>query len=107
MKSIFPKAEETVILDVLTSSDNNIQKASEWLKKMGYERKDPIKLQQQVEIKSEEQQKAETQLNTEAQVPKIKTADEKAASKYEIDVRNSPSYFFEISVVFYKDKLQL
>lgn len=83
MKCIFPKAEETVILDVLTSSENNIQKASEWLKKMGYERKDPIKVQQQADGNAaEEKQKHENSVKTGvAQVPKIKTTAEKVSSK--------------------------
>ncbi|KAI4470732.1 bomb/kira protein [Holotrichia oblita] len=83
MKCIFPKAEETVILDVLTSSDNNIQKASEWLKKMGYERKDPIKVQQQADGKlAEEKQANENLIKTGvASVPKIKTTEEKISIK--------------------------
>lgn len=40
MKSIFPKADETIILDVLSNNENNIQKASEILKEMGYEKRD-------------------------------------------------------------------
>ena len=40
MKGIFPKAEETIILDVLASVDNNVQKASEKLLKMGFEKKE-------------------------------------------------------------------
>lgn len=50
MKSIFPKAEETIILDVLSSNENNIQKASDALKEMGFERRDiakALKQQQQ------------------------------------------------------------
>lgn len=84
MKCIFPKAEETVILDVLTNSDNNIQKASDWLKGMGYERRDPVKVQQQAEAKLEEERlKNEQLLKAEVPpVPKIKTTEEKAASMY-------------------------
>lgn len=86
MKCIFPKAEETVILDVLTNSDNNIQKASEWLRKMGYERKDPTKIQQQAEAElQEEKRKNQTlQRTVTPQVPKIKASEEKLASKLEL-----------------------
>lgn len=55
MKSIFPKAEETIILDVLSSNDNNIQKASDALKEMGFERRDIAKAlkQQQPAVEPE------------------------------------------------------
>lgn len=37
---MFPKCEETIILDVLATVENNVQKASEQLIKMGYEKKE-------------------------------------------------------------------
>lgn len=37
---MYQKADETVILEVLASCDNNVQKASEQLKKMGFEKRD-------------------------------------------------------------------
>ncbi|XP_055373420.1 uncharacterized protein LOC129606851 isoform X2 [Condylostylus longicornis] len=40
MKNIFPKADETLLLDVLANSDNNVQKASEKLSAMGYTKRD-------------------------------------------------------------------
>lgn len=40
MKSLFPKADEAVILDVLANVDNNVQRASEQLVRMGYEKKE-------------------------------------------------------------------
>ncbi|KAI8119313.1 hypothetical protein FF38_06881 [Lucilia cuprina] len=40
MKTIFPKADETLLLDVLANSDNNVQKASEKLLTLGYIKKD-------------------------------------------------------------------
>ncbi|KAK5642745.1 hypothetical protein RI129_008912 [Pyrocoelia pectoralis] len=45
MKFIFPKAEETMILDILSSNDNNIQKVSEILTEMGFEKRDNAKKQ--------------------------------------------------------------
>jgi hypothetical protein len=42
LKSIFPKAEETLILDVLANKDNNVQKASEELISMGFPKKETI-----------------------------------------------------------------
>lgn len=40
LKSIFPKAEETLILDILANKDNNVQRASEELITMGFNRKE-------------------------------------------------------------------
>ncbi|CAH2035702.1 unnamed protein product, partial [Iphiclides podalirius] len=42
LKSIFPKAEETLILDVLANKDNNVQKASEDLIGMGFTKKETL-----------------------------------------------------------------
>lgn len=39
LKSMYPKAEETVILDILAVTENNIQKATEKLIEMGYDKK--------------------------------------------------------------------
>ena len=36
LKSVFPTVEEYLLLDVLSNSDNNVQKAAERLVKMGY-----------------------------------------------------------------------
>ncbi|XP_026331940.1 uncharacterized protein LOC113239236 isoform X3 [Hyposmocoma kahamanoa] len=44
LKSIFPKAEETLILDVLTNRDNNVLKASEELLSKGFSKKEPVAL---------------------------------------------------------------
>ncbi|KAJ0183957.1 hypothetical protein K1T71_000380 [Dendrolimus kikuchii] len=49
LKSIFPKAEETIILDVLANKDNNVQKASEELINMGFTKKEAIINQQNKE----------------------------------------------------------
>lgn len=46
LKSVFPKAEETLILDVLANKDNNVQKASEELIFMGFTKKETIIKQQ-------------------------------------------------------------
>lgn len=82
MKSVFPKAEETVILDVLSNNENNIQKASDILKEMGYEKRDVIKhLKQQAELKAEEKAKEEEEAHRpESPPPKILSSDEKSFS---------------------------
>ena len=40
MKSVFPTVEEYLLLDVLSNSDNNVQKAADRLVKMGYVKRD-------------------------------------------------------------------
>ncbi|XP_047524971.1 uncharacterized protein LOC125062835 isoform X3 [Pieris napi] len=42
LKSVFPKAEETLILDVLANKDNNVQTASEELITMGFSKKQTV-----------------------------------------------------------------
>ena len=45
LKSVFPTVEEYLLLDVLSNSDNNVQKAADRLVKMGYVKRDtPSKL---------------------------------------------------------------
>lgn len=83
MKSIFPKAEETVILDVLANNDNNIQKTSDILKEMGYEKRDVFKLlQQQAEekAKAEEEELIQIQAEIDNHIPQILSPDDKAKS---------------------------
>lgn len=40
MKSMFPKADETIILDTLYNVDNNVLAASNQLQAMGFDKKD-------------------------------------------------------------------
>uniref|UniRef100_A0A1A9WHK0 CUE domain-containing protein n=1 Tax=Glossina brevipalpis TaxID=37001 RepID=A0A1A9WHK0_9MUSC len=40
MKTIFPKADETLLLDILANADNNVQKASQKLISLGYLKRD-------------------------------------------------------------------
>ncbi|XP_063910896.1 uncharacterized protein LOC135128030 isoform X2 [Zophobas morio] len=82
MKSIFPKADETVILDILSNNESNIQKTSEILTDMGFERKDTVKMaQQKVEMKSQPVKKEEEIKKEEPKPlpPQMKTSEEKAA----------------------------
>ncbi|KAG7203499.1 hypothetical protein KM043_013557 [Ampulex compressa] len=41
LKNVFPKADETILLDILEQSENNVQKASEKLIDLGYEKRNP------------------------------------------------------------------
>lgn len=79
MKSIFPKAEETVILDVLGNNDNNVQKASEALKGMGYEKAD-AKTAKTTTTKPEKSRKVEEPKPKESIPPRLKTVEEKNKS---------------------------
>ncbi|CAG9761760.1 unnamed protein product [Ceutorhynchus assimilis] len=44
MKSIFPNADETIILECLQNNESSIQKTSEILKEMGYSKKETVKI---------------------------------------------------------------
>lgn len=85
MKSVFPQADETIILEVLQNNENNIQKTSDTLKNMGFEKKDTVKVAQQKLEAKMEQKKEEDKIETEKIVApqiKLKTAEEKKRSKY-------------------------
>lgn len=55
LKSIFPKAEETLILDILASKDNNVLQASEELLTMGFPKKPPAAVLTQSDKKGKSQ----------------------------------------------------
>lgn len=76
MKSLFPKAEETIILDVLAMVENNVQKASEQLIRMGYERKEMTPAPRLSHRKKEEHQPKKEAIEP-TPPPKPKTAEEK------------------------------
>ncbi|KAH9634641.1 hypothetical protein HF086_000613 [Spodoptera exigua] len=64
LKSIFPKAEETLILDVLANKDNNVQKASEELIGMGFSKKETVISTQKKEPTPQPQKKVVTIMKT-------------------------------------------
>ncbi|KAL3275872.1 hypothetical protein HHI36_020611 [Cryptolaemus montrouzieri] len=110
MKSIFPQAEETIILDILYNNDNNIQRSSEKLREMGFEKKDSLKISQQ---KQQAKMKAETSKSPSPKspvpIPKVKTADEKAKVKLQLqqDYKDTPEQLITMaleSVDFDKEK---
>lgn len=79
---MFPKAEETVILDVLANVDNNVQKASDRLITMGYQKRDVVAANKAALRKKEvEQQEREEKLLLTPKPVRIKTMDEKRKSK--------------------------
>lgn len=88
MKSIFPKADETMILDILSSNDNNIQKASDVLKEMGFEKRDSAKLpRHQQKPKPEPSKPKEEPAQQTPTTLKIKTLNDKRMSGF-ISINN-------------------
>jgi len=55
LKNVFPKVDETILLDILEQSDNNVQKASEKLIGLGYEKRNPTLPAKALAKKKEEQ----------------------------------------------------
>lgn len=85
MKSVFPEADETIILEVLQNNENNIQKTSETLKGMGFDKKDTVKVAQQKMEAKMEQKREEEKIQAEKVIaPQIilKTTEEKKLSKW-------------------------
>lgn len=81
LKSIFPKAEETLLLDILANGDNNVQIASEKLISMGYEKRDTT-APKLTNRNREEQVMRDRKIaeNTPPPQPKIRTNEEKHKS---------------------------
>ncbi|XP_073957244.1 uncharacterized protein isoform X2 [Choristoneura fumiferana] len=77
LKSVFPKAEETLILDILANKDNNVQKASEELITMGFTKKEIVK------------KKEETPQPAKKVVTIVKTAEEKNELKQKLQKKYS------------------
>lgn len=73
MKNLFPKADETLLLDVLANSENNIHATSEKLESLGYTKKEIGWKQSQVQVEDEEKEKA----IVEEEKPKIFTEEDK------------------------------
>ncbi|XP_045462492.1 uncharacterized protein LOC123672447 isoform X2 [Harmonia axyridis] len=91
MKSIFPQAEETMILEILSNHDHNIQKTSEKLREMGYEKKDSLKISQQkyqAQVRAQEDKEQTPQSGSVIPIQKTKTEDEKRKVKSELQDEN-------------------
>lgn len=76
MKSVFPTVEEYLLLDVLSNSDNNVQKAADRLVKMGYVKRDTPSAPRLHARKKEEERLAEKRTPL-PKPPPIKTDKEK------------------------------
>lgn len=82
---MFPKADEAMILDVLANVDNNVQKASEQLVRMGYEKKEMTPAPRLSHRKKEEHQSKKEAIEP-TPPPKPKTADEKKKCKHRVSL---------------------
>ena len=85
---MYPKAEETIILDVLATVENNVQKASEQLSRMGFEKKELTPAPRLSHRKKDEG--ANGSVRKQAVIeptppPKPKSADEKKKCEYRVD----------------------
>lgn len=111
LKSVFPTVEEYLLLDVLSNSDNNVQKAADRLVKMGYVKRDTPSAPRLHARKKEEERLAEkrTQL---PKPPPIKTDKEKEdlrkrmKDKYEVkfDIPERILYMALESVLYDEDQ---
>ncbi|CAB3374519.1 Hypothetical predicted protein [Cloeon dipterum] len=84
MKGLFPAAEETLLLDVLSNADNNVQKASEKLTSMGFEKRDsppPRVLQKRKEEEQKALQEKQRMSATPTPPPRLKSSEEKQKMK--------------------------
>ncbi|KZC04241.1 PREDICTED: uncharacterized protein LOC107186901 [Dufourea novaeangliae] len=79
LKNVFPKVEETMLLDILEQSDNNVQKASEKLIDLGYEKRNPTAPNSLAKKREEQQAKIEQAAPTPP--PRMKSLEEKNKMK--------------------------
>ncbi|XP_070499731.1 uncharacterized protein [Chironomus tepperi] len=87
LKSMFPKCEETIILDILASCENNVQKASEQLIRMGYEKKEITPAPRLSHRKKEDTAVKKQQYVEPTPPPKQKTFDEKKKLKAKLQAQ--------------------
>ncbi|XP_071444728.1 uncharacterized protein [Hetaerina americana] len=78
LKSVFPTVEETFLLDILCNADNNVQKATEKLLVMGFEKRDTPPPRLTIR-KKEEEPKPKTVIPTPP--PRMKSQEEKQKMK--------------------------
>ncbi|XP_029167671.1 uncharacterized protein LOC114938087 isoform X2 [Nylanderia fulva] len=76
LKSIFPNVDETILLDILEQSDNNVQKASDKLIDLGYEKRNPI-FPPKVVPKKKEEEETNNEPTVPTPPPRMKSAEEK------------------------------
>ncbi|XP_055324154.1 uncharacterized protein LOC129578905 isoform X8 [Sitodiplosis mosellana] len=88
LKSIYPKAEEMLLLDILANADNNVQKASEKLSSMGYEKRDTTAPKPTNRTREEQVLKERIEReNTPPLQPRLKSNEEKQKIKNQLKSR--------------------
>lgn len=101
MKTIFPKADEMLLLDILANADNNVQKASEKLISLGYMRREmapPPKVNNRTQEELQIQSKcSEEQTRIISLRQKEFSEEEKLTSKFKFFYKD---LFFAISPKF-------
>lgn len=105
MKSIFPHADETIILECLQNNENSIQKTSEKLGEMGYSKKEIVKpVTSVVKPKTVDSDQIEKEKSQSIAVPvRTKSAEEKEKGSIS---RHDGDYSFSMSVVSVKRNLK-
>lgn len=79
LKSVFPVVEETILLDTLSSSDNNVTQATETLLNMGFDKR----ATPQPRVCLQRQAPAQSQAPPSPNPPhRMKSIDEKEDSEY-------------------------
>ncbi|XP_053682908.1 uncharacterized protein LOC128733380 isoform X2 [Sabethes cyaneus] len=92
LKSFFPKAEETLILDILANADNNVQTASQQLIKLGYEKREQQTIKRGSSRKDSEKDGRSSQTESrrsesQTPTPKPKTPEEKKKIKARLQAK--------------------
>ncbi|XP_011879180.1 PREDICTED: uncharacterized protein LOC105568272 isoform X3 [Vollenhovia emeryi] len=77
LKNVFPKVDETILLDVLEQSDNNVQKATEKLIDLGYEKRNPTLSARALAKKKEEEEQVPDEPPAPTPPPRMKSLEEK------------------------------
>lgn len=82
LKNVFPKVEETLLLDILEQSDNNVQKASETLIEQGYEKRNPVPPSRKIaRAKEDEEIRLQNAEIVPTPPPRMKSLEEKNKMK--------------------------
>lgn len=83
LKNVFPKADETLLLDILSSEDNNVIRATEKLKMLGFDRRDtpPPPPLSTLSAKREEESERE-EMARPTPPPRLKSLEEKNKSEF-------------------------
>ncbi|XP_011500005.1 PREDICTED: uncharacterized protein LOC105363901 [Ceratosolen solmsi marchali] len=76
LKNVFPKVDEYILLDTLEQCENNVQKATDKLLELGYEKRNPT-APSRLSIKKKEDEKSYTAPSAPTPPPRMKSIEEK------------------------------